>query len=106
MTRIAWVGFVFALCVTGAMAQQDTRGTIFGRIADSSGGAMVGVEVRAVNSQTGVTLEARSNEAGNYSIPFVLPGTYDITAQLSGFRILERKGIEIHVADKVQLDLE
>jgi hypothetical protein len=97
---------IFSLCVGAALAQQDTRGTIFGRVTDPSSAAIVGVAVRAVNSQTGVALEARTNESGNYSIPFLLPGTYDISAQLTGFKSLERKGIEVHVADKVQLDLD
>lgn len=106
MIRSVWFGVVFSLFVTGALAQQDTRGTVFGRVTDSSGGALVGASVRAVNSQTGVALEARSNDAGNYSIPFVLPGTYAVTAQLTGFKSLERKGLEVRVADKLQLDLE
>ncbi|HUL51412.1 MAG TPA: carboxypeptidase-like regulatory domain-containing protein, partial [Candidatus Nitrosotalea sp.] len=106
MTRSVRLGVVFSLCVTGVFAQQDTRGTIFGRITDPSGGVLLGATVRAINSQTGVALESRSNEAGNYSIPFVVPGTYDISAQLPGFKSLERKGIEVHVADRVQLDLE
>lgn len=97
---------LFSFCVAGAFAQQDTRGTILGRVTDPSGAALVGATVHAVNSQTGVALEARSNEAGNYSIPFVLPGTYTVSAQQPGFKILERKGIEIHVADRLQLDLE
>ena len=106
MIRSVWFGVVFSLCVTGALAQQDTRGTVFGRVTDSSGGALVGASVRSVNSQTGVALEARSNDAGNYSIPFVLPGMYDVTAQLTGFKSLERKGIEVRVGDRLQLDLE
>ncbi len=106
MIRNIWFGVVVSLFVTGALAQQDTRGTIFGRVTDPSGGALVGASVQAVNSQTGVALEGRSNDAGNYSIPFLLPGTYDVTVQLTGFKSLERTGIQVRVADRVQVDLE
>jgi hypothetical protein len=97
---------VTLLCAAGAFAQQDTRGTIFGRVTDASGGVVMGAAVRAVNPQTGVALEAKSNDAGNYSIPFLLPGTYDVSVQMPGFKSLERKGIEVHVADRVQVNLE
>jgi len=100
--------FTLVLChwIFPALAQEDTRGTIFGRITDTTGGVLVGVTVHATNPQTGVVLQSRSNDAGNYSVPFVPPGVYDVTVQFTGFKSLDRKGIEVHVAAKVQLDLE
>jgi len=100
--------FTLVLChwIFPALAQEDTRGTIFGRITDTTGGVLVGVTVHATNPQTGVVLQSRSNDAGNYSVPFVPPGVYDVSLQYTGFKSLDRKGIEVHVAAKVQLDLE
>src|SRR4051794_23644247 len=84
---------------------QDSRGTISGRSVDPSGSPIAGVLVRALNTGTGVAIEARTNEAGNYTLPFLLPGFYDISAEISGFSRLERKGIEVRVNDNVTVDL-
>lgn len=88
------------------LAQQDTRGTIFGRVTDSTGAVLTGATVRATNPETGVNLESTTNDSGNYSIPFIIPGTYDVSARLSGFKSLDRKGVEVHVSSRVELNLQ
>ncbi len=85
---------------------QDPRGTILGRVVDTSGLAVPNVEVRAINIETRVTAAGRSNEAGNYSIPFLLPGKYEIrTAELAGFKKYLRTGLEVRVGDQVNLNV-
>ena len=54
--------------LTLAAYAQDPRGTVTGVVLDSSQAAVPGVEVRATNSETGVTASAKSNAAGNYNI--------------------------------------
>jgi len=53
---------------------QEGRGTITGRVSDVSGAVIAGAEVRVTNKETGATAVARSNESGNYTIPYLLPG--------------------------------
>lgn len=95
----------FLACTATFGIAQDSRGTISGRTVDPAGSAIPGVLVRIVNTQTGALLEAKSNDSGNFTIPFVLPGFYDVTAELSGFKRLERRGVEVRVNDNVTLDL-
>src|SRR5207244_1175796 len=80
---------LFALAANG----QDPRGTITGVVTDSSQAPVPDVEVRATNPETGVTATAKSNSAGNYNIPFLLPGTYRISADVPGFKHFVRDGI-------------
>ncbi len=96
---------LISACLSAFLSGQDSRGTISGRTLDPSGAAVPGVLVRAVNNGTGAAVEARSNEAGNYTIPFVLPGVYSVSAELAGFQRLERKNVEVRVNDSVALDL-
>lgn len=84
---------------------QETRGTILGRVTDPSEGVIAGVDVRATNVATGVTAAARTNEAGNYALPYLLTGTYTIQAELQGFRRFVREGIQVRVSDAVQVDI-
>ena len=84
---------------------QDSRGTISGRALDPSGASLPAVRVRAVSTGTGAAVEARTNDAGNYTLPFLLPGFYDVTAEVAGFQKLDRKGVEVRVNDNVTVDL-
>jgi hypothetical protein len=54
---------------------QDPRGTILGRVNDSSGAAVPGAEVRAVNENTGVAASAKTNDATT-SPSYLLSGIY------------------------------
>lgn len=84
---------------------QDARGNIVGRVLDSSGAAVPGADVKAINDATGVTVSNKSNDAGNYALPFLLPGVYTVTTEVQGFRKFERKNIQVRVNENVGLDI-
>ncbi len=84
---------------------QESRGAITGRVTDSSGAAVSGVEVKATNRATGATVSGRTNETGNYTIPYLVPGPYDVSADFTGFKKVERNGVEVRVGDLLTVDL-
>ena len=84
-------------------AGQDPRGTIIGRVVDASEAVIPGVEVRATNVATGVNAAGVANESGSYNIPFLLPGTYTIQAEMPGFKKYLREGIQVRVSETVEL---
>ncbi|MEK7405432.1 MAG: carboxypeptidase-like regulatory domain-containing protein [Acidobacteriota bacterium] len=104
MNRTVLCLFVFALSA-GILSAQDPRGTILGRVTDVSDSVVPGVQVRVTNSATGVTASARTNQGGSYNIPFLPPGTYNVTAELAGFKKYSRDGIHLRVSDNVELNL-
>ena len=97
--------FVLFFGVFSASAQ-ETRGAIQGRVMDSTGGGIPGAQVKAVNTATGVELAAVSNESGNYTLPYLLAGTYRIEAQATGFKRSVRDNIELRINDRVELNIE
>jgi len=104
MKVLAWAPILFLLA-PGALWAQEGRGTITGRVSEVSGAVIAGAEVRVMNKETGATAVARSNESGNYTIPYLLPGTYALTVEISGFKKVERQGIEAHVGDALNIDI-
>jgi hypothetical protein len=105
--RIALGAGLFILAAGSVLAQsQDARGNIVGRVLDSSGAVVPGVEVKVVSDTTGVVVSTKSNDAGNYVLPFLIPGRYTVTAEIQGFRKYERKNIQIRVNENVPLDIE
>jgi hypothetical protein len=77
-----------ALLVIAALAvpafAQDQRGSIEGVVRDASGAILPGATVEA-KAPTGVVLSTTANTNGVYRFPSLPPGTYDVTATLSGF---------------------
>ena len=96
--------FTLALC-PAALRAQEGRGTIAGRVVDASGAVVAGSEVRDVNRKTGTSAGTRTNEAGSYTIPYLLPGAYTLSAELAGFKKTERPGIEVRVNDVLNVQI-
>src|SRR5690349_11643884 len=93
------------LALGASVSAQESRGTINGRVMDPSGAIVTGAEVRAINEQTNVAASAKTNDAGNFSIPFLLPGTYKLTVDLTGFKKTEKPGVVLRVGDVLNVDL-
>ena len=84
---------------------QETRGSIQGRVMDSTGAVVPNVAVTAVNAGTNVASKTRSNAEGNYTLLFLAPGIYDISAVAQGFKTVRRQGIELQIHQRLQVDL-
>ena len=99
---------VFSLILVAAIAPayaQETRGQIRGRVADSSGAVVVGASVNVRNVDTNVRTEGQSNATGDYVLPYLLPGTYTLTAEQPGFKTWVREGLVVRVSDVLTVDV-
>jgi hypothetical protein len=100
--------YVAAACciLLPALRAQDSRGSITGQVTDASGAVAARVKVTATNTATNVALSATTNATGNYTIFYLTPGSYDVTASLAGFANVERTGIQVQVGDKLEVDFQ
>ena len=81
--------FLASACPIGAQSI-ETRGTIYGRILDPQGSAIVGATVSVTNIETNVSTKVTSNEAGYYQANLLVPGQYGVTAESAkamGFKL-------------------
>jgi hypothetical protein len=101
--RISALLVAFALAFTGLAAAQETTGTISGRIVDSQGLAVPGVTVTAAGPQG--SRSAVSDADGRYTIPFATPGSYDVRAELQGFKTAQQKAISVSLGQTVNVNL-
>ena len=99
------VGFIVTLlALAGAGWTQEFRGSILGQITDSSGAVVAGAAVKVVNIDTNTVLETRSNDSGNYQVPFILPGNYTTSVEHQGFKKALRDGVRVSLNAQVKLD--
>jgi len=93
--------FVLAL----PMSAQEFRATITGAISDPQKAVVPGASVEVRNISTNTVQTAVTNESGAYVVPFLLPGLYSVSASASGFKQAVRRNVELHVGDRIQVDL-
>jgi hypothetical protein len=90
---------------SSAAVVQVTTGTIAGRILDTDGGVLPGVTVTARQTETGLQRTTTSDPQGRYTFAALPPGSYEIRAELAGFRGLIRSGVTLTIAQSVVVDL-
>ena len=78
---------------------QISTGTITGTITDPSGAAVPNVQVTVVQTDTNFESKATTNAEGLYRVPSLIPGTYRLTFESSGFKRLVHDGIQLRVGD-------
>ena len=91
------------LAIAAPVHAQTPSGEISGTVADSSGLSVPGVTVTLTNQATNVVRVVQTNEVGLYVISAIPPGTYDLKAELAGFRTVERKGLIVQVGSANRL---
>src|SRR5688572_11352477 len=102
-------GFVAAMVLVaaiGSVGAQEFRATIRGQVVDSSGGALPGTVVTVTNVETNEVATATTNTEGNYTIPFLRPGAYTLTAELSGFQKYVRSGLQLQVGQDARINVQ
>jgi hypothetical protein len=103
------MGRTFILLLSSLMAvsvlAQSDRGAITGRILDPSGAAVPGASVSARSQATGVQYRTNSTAAGNYVIPQLPFGRYEVAVEAPGFRRFVQKEVEVNVAQTVTLNV-
>ena len=87
---------IVALAAGSARAQsQAVNGTIEGTIKDASGGLLPGVSVTIHNTDTGAERVVVTDANGIYRAPLLPLGTYQVTAELSGFKKYQQTNIPL-----------
>src|SRR5215813_6413082 len=95
---------LITLVITAAPIAAQSFGEITGTVMDASGSAMVGAQVTITSTTTNQSRKVTTNEAGNYSAPFLVPGLYDVTVASSGFKAATRRGVELQVTAVARID--
>ena len=102
-TKFLVLSLLVLICL--AVNGQEFRSTISGHVYDSSGAAVPNVKVQAVNVANNETTTAVSNTAGDYTIPFLRPGIYKMTATANGFKTYVRENITLEAAKVAGIDV-
>src|SRR5882762_9196832 len=76
---------LFALATPWTIRAQVAGGSITGTVTADSGGAMPDVHVSIKDVSSGLARTATTNTSGLYSVPNLLPGSYEMTVSAPAF---------------------
>jgi len=92
-----------ALSVSPALYGQAT-GSFSGNVLDKSGSAISGATVTATSQGTGVSRQAKTDDAGHYLIPLLPVSIYTLRVEFAGFQTVENKDLRLQVDEARELN--
>ncbi|HXN21325.1 MAG TPA: TonB-dependent receptor [Candidatus Dormibacteraeota bacterium] len=86
---------------------QIKSGTIIGKVTDPSGSAIAGALVSVINQDTNVATATNTDETGDFTVPYLPPGTYTANVEKpgSGFAKYSTKGVSVATAQTVKIEV-
>ena len=96
-TRFACVALLLAALCSPPRLWSQALSAITGTVTDTTGAVISGATVTVTNVATGVAKTVTSNSAGAFNVTDLIPGTYTVRVELSGFQaaVFSNVGIEV-----------
>jgi len=87
-----------------AVAQQ-VSGSIYGTVTDQTGAAVPNAKVTITDQDKGTKFDVTTNEAGNYTKDRLIPGTYTVEVEGTGFRKAVSRDVRVNVDNAARVDI-
>ncbi|MFN8009253.1 MAG: TonB-dependent receptor [Terriglobia bacterium] len=110
MKLLPWKGkvtvfvFIFMMLWASGRVLASQTATLTGRVTDSLGGVLHGVQIEATSLETNTVFQAKANKDGLYRISNLPPGSYRVIVRMFGFRTIVKPGVKLHVQDIIALN--
>src|ERR1700739_3407330 len=97
---------VLVLCALPMHGQTANTGAIAGTVSDPSGALVARAAVGVSSQATGEKRDLTTDAEGNFSVPFLTPGNYDLTVRAPGFEPLALKSVQVQITEVSRLKLQ
>ncbi|HUQ92686.1 MAG TPA: carboxypeptidase regulatory-like domain-containing protein [Bryobacteraceae bacterium] len=102
---IIFRGFFLLLAAVVPAFSQTSAGALVGLVRDAAAAAVPGATVIVTNTQTNVAFSIKTDESGNYFVPSLIPGTYSVVCEHSGFKRTTVGPVIVSVNQTTRVDL-
>src|SRR5205814_530685 len=86
-------------------AQGGATGTILGTVTDPAGAVLSNARVDVTNIATNVTNQTQTTSSGDFTLPFLPPGTYRITVEAPGFQKSVTNSVTLVVGQEARVNV-
>jgi hypothetical protein len=84
---------------------QSTDGTVLGTVKDTSGAPVPNADITVTNAETNIEKTVVTNKFGDYEVPGLLPGKYDVQARVQGFEVSVQRGLILDTRVTLRVDI-
>jgi len=108
MKPSASVRLSIPLCLLLSFAQaaaQSTSARIVGAVADAGGQALPNVTVKVTSVETNAVRVATTDGEGNYSVPNLPIGSYEVAVEAGGFKRFVQRPVRLTVDQTARVDV-
>ena len=105
MSRRVFVWMFAWLLMVGAAGAQQGTSEVRGRVLDATGASLPGVTVTVKNQNTGMFRETLSGDNGAFIASALVPGRYEVSAALQGFKTFKRGDLQLEVGRTATIDV-
>ena len=101
--RVSLVGLLLLTISHSSLAQ--VTASITGRVEDASGASVPDAVVTVTSLETGAARTATSDTQGEYRVPSLSVGRYEVKAEKQGFKVAVQSGIDLVVGQQAVINL-
>src|SRR5437763_2457339 len=107
-TMASWV--LIAVCllfmIPAPLQAQELRGKITGRVTDPNGAVVPGATVKVTDVARNKTVDLVTNSEGLFEAPYLLPGTYQVLVEMTGFKKSLQQTVQVAINETRTLDIK
>ena len=81
---------------------QVTGATVVGKVTDATGSPVSNALVAVVRPSTGIHIEVKTNDVGGYTVPNLVPGSYNVTVSADSLGTQELQALNLAVGENIQ----
>src|SRR5436190_10789095 len=86
-------------------SQGGANGTILGTVTDSAGAVVANAKIDVTNSATGLVSHTQTSSSGDYTVPYLNPGTYKVSVVAAGFQTTVSNVFTLAVDQHARVDM-
>jgi hypothetical protein len=102
---VRFYSLLFIPLLVAIGSAQEFRGTVTGQVLDPSGAAVVNARIEVRNRQTSAVSRTVSGVDGRYTVPFLVPGPYEVSAAASGFKKFTNTNVLLETAGSATINI-
>ncbi len=108
MSRLRLLGILSLLMAAAAAVgwSQAVNATLLGTVTDTTGAVVPNAKLTITETRTAIIHTAKSNESGNWIVPDLPPGAYEVDVEATGFKKELRKDLALLVNTTERVDIQ
>ena len=100
------ISFITLVAIVPAAKGQAVYGSIFGTVTDSTGAVIPNATITVTDVAKGTSVTAQSSGDGQYRIQHLIPDTYRVDAEATGFTTSTADNIVVYADTSPKVDLK